>query len=211
MIRVDNGPAFESLAKNKNPNLEKLNITVELVDKLNKNGVASVDKAIQELESQFRKFCPEGSPLSPTTLAQSVMLVNELIRKQNLSASEIQFSRDMVTGQNLPLQDDTVADRQRQLREENHKYSQKSKVPNGIEPVPEQVNKGDLVYVKNDGDKHNSRQLYMVTNKGVADTAVYIQKLLHAHSDEQTKLSTERLLVDTRSIYKANVQNVVHV
>jgi hypothetical protein len=68
-IRVDNGPAFESLSMKKDPDLEKLGISIILVDKLNKNGVASVDKAIQELEFQFRRLCPESAELSLTTLA----------------------------------------------------------------------------------------------------------------------------------------------
>ena len=45
------------------------------------------------------------------------------------------------------------------------------------------------------------RQLYIITKPGPFGEMVYIQKILHSHSNKQTKLSSERLLVKPHQIY----------
>ena len=71
-VWVDSASGFKSLAKN-NRELSYLGISIELSDSNNKNGLAIVDKAIQELEKDIKTLSPEGRGITPTILAKSTM------------------------------------------------------------------------------------------------------------------------------------------
>ena len=90
--------------KNSNDkDLKELNITIELSDPNNKNGVAIVDKAIQELEKEIKSLSPEGNPISVSDLTRATLALNSRIRNRNLSSHEILFSREQYTGDNIQL------------------------------------------------------------------------------------------------------------
>ena len=55
-ISTDNATGFQSLEKNRDKELIKLQITLQTADKFNKNYTAVVDKACQELEAKLRKL-----------------------------------------------------------------------------------------------------------------------------------------------------------
>ena len=93
------------LVKTTNHELQTLGITIELGDKLNKNAIASVDRAQQELELELKKLSPECDKVSPALLARAVQNVNMMIRNQGLSAYEVHYSREQLTGDNLNLND----------------------------------------------------------------------------------------------------------
>ena len=85
-VCVDNAPAFQSLVKAKDKDLEKLNVTIELSDSKNKNGVAIVDKEIQELKKEIIAISPENKPLSASELARATIALNSRIRNRDLSS-----------------------------------------------------------------------------------------------------------------------------
>ena len=88
----------------------------------------------------------------------------------------------------------------------NHKYSEKSKFPNAKEPTPAHAEKGDFVFLKEDGSKHKLRDTYVVLEcKG---DKVILTKMLHAlNKNEQTKLSSKKIEVYQNEVYKSNTHN----
>ena len=78
----------------KDEDLDNLAISLDLSDINNKNGVAIVDKAIQELQKELVGISPEGQPISSSQLARATLSVNSRIRNRNFSSYEIMFSRE---------------------------------------------------------------------------------------------------------------------
>ena len=62
-IRVDSATGFVSLSKD--DDLKSLKMQIEISDSKNKNGVAIVDKAIQELQKELVILSPEGKAINP--------------------------------------------------------------------------------------------------------------------------------------------------
>ena len=71
----------------------------------NPNSNCSVDKTIRELEEEIKKIHPDGGKLTPGTLSLAVTTLNDRVRGHGLSASQLHFSRDHLTGKNLPIKD----------------------------------------------------------------------------------------------------------
>ena len=134
LVRVDSAPGFTSLKMSKDRNLDKLGILIELYESKNKNGVAIVDRALQELEKYIVAVSPENKPISSSDLAKATIALNSRIRNRDLSSYEIMFSREQNTGSNIQLDDESMAARKMKMKEENHKHSEKSKFPKSKEP-----------------------------------------------------------------------------
>ena len=167
-ISVDNSPGFKTLLSNTDDELKKLKITMIKTDEINKNSNAVIDKGCQELEEEIKQLEPEASKLTISTLKQAVLNLNSKLRRRgNISAFEINSSRDQNTGDNLRLDDKSL--RQDQIDK------RKEKKPEVREE--EDINVGDTVRVKNKHDKHNANEIFIVTSK--KEEAVGVQKLLH--------------------------------
>ena len=205
-VRVDNAPGFLSLVKCKDKDLENLRINIDISDSKNKNGVAIVDKAIQELEKEIVAISPENKPLSSSDLAKCTISLNSRIRNRDLSSYEIMFSREQNTGENISLDDKSMGETKMKLKEKNHKYSEQSKFENAKEPNSAEAEKGDFVFLKKDGGKHKLRDLYLVT--ACYDDRVSLVKMLHSlNKNEKTKLSSKKIEALQTEIYKSNIYN----
>ena len=199
-LRVDNAPGFVSLKKSNE--LKKLNINLQLSDPTNKNSLAIVDKAIQELERELLKISPDGAPITSSELARATLCLNSRIRNRELSSHEIMFSRDQHTGENISLEDDNLAKSKMVLKNKNHNHSEKSKFGDSVEQVKANAKRGDRVYLKEDGDKHKTRELYVV--KHCDNESVVLVKILHAHNPNQaTKLGNKDITVKQEDIFLA--------
>ena len=127
--------AFVSLVKNSDKDLKDLNIELELSDSKNKNGLAIVDKAIQELEKEIATISPEGLEISSSAMAQATLNLNSRIRNRDLSSHEILYSREQNTRSNIHLKDEELQKKKMCKKLENHKHSEKSKFPSSKEPL----------------------------------------------------------------------------
>ena len=206
LVRVDSAPGFKSLSMSKDKDLEKLGISIELSDSKNKNGVAIVDCAIQELEKEITTLSPENKPLSSSDLAKATIALNSRIRNRNFSSYEIMFSREQNTGENIQLDDKEMASKKMKLKEDNHRLSEKSKSPKCKEPVPAEAEKGDYVFLKEDGGKHQLRDLYLVIESN--GEKLTLVKMLHSlDKNANTKLSSRKVEVDHNQIFKSNIFN----
>ena len=89
--------------------------------------------------------------------------LNTRVSDRGLAAKEILFQRDSYTGDQLNISDKALADSQFAKRQASHLYSARSKAPNARPAAKANVKVGDLVFVKQDGNKHTTREKYLVT------------------------------------------------
>ena len=196
-ISVDNSPGFKSLLNNTNEDLRRLKISLIKTDELNKNANAVVDKGCQELEIEIKQLVPEGTKLTNSILKQAILNLNSKLRRRgNISAFEINTSRDQNTGENLSLNDEALRTNQMNKRKEMHK-----KVTTNNE-----VEIGDTVKVKNQADKHKASDIFIVTSK--QNEQVGIQKLLHPL--EKTPLKFMGKVYQTKQKLLHTIHRPVH-
>ena len=180
-VRVDQAPAFKAIFK-KPAELRDLNIELELGECKNKNALALVDKKMQEIEQEIKKFAPNKNKINVKILAKAVSVVNEKIRHQGLSAKEILFSRDQYTQENLNINDEEIAEEKMNIRKQENIYSAKSKASVPEQAKPAGASKGHLVFLKREGDKLERRDLYLVID--ATESEISICKLPAALSGE---------------------------
>ena len=161
IIRVDGASAFSGFAKDRV--LDSLNISLEIGRIKNKNKNPIAEKAIQELEKELKRAYPEGGPITPPQLALVTAMLNTRVCDRGLAAKEILFQCDSYTGDQLNISDKALADSHFANRQANHLYSARSKAPNARPATKANVKVGDLVFVKQDGNKHTTREKYLVT------------------------------------------------
>ena len=204
IVRVDKAGAFVSLSKSGSEILERNGLSIELGDDLNKNSNCSVDRKIQELEEEFKRLSPEGEKLTLGELAQAVTLLNNRIRNQDLTAAEIHFSRDSTRGENLQLDDKALIEEKVAMRSENHKHSIKSKARGGRDCEVPDCKPGDIVYVKSQGSKHETKNPYIVTEDGEDLSKVVIRKVLHPHTtvSKSPTFSSDKKVVDRKFLFR---------
>ena len=180
-IRVDQAPGFKSLIK-KNA-LKDLNISIELGHAKNKNSIAIVDKKMKELEDELRKLS-NNNTINLKMLSKATTVVNEKVRHQGLSAKEILFSRDQFSQKNLEINDEVIAEDKMKQRLINNHYNARSKSTTKTPAKSANASKGQLVFLKNEIDKHSKRSLYIVIDNDVLSQELVIAKLPHALSNE---------------------------
>ena len=127
---------------------------------MNKNPVA--EKANQELEAELLKVDPTGSPVTPLVLNSATDTLNSRIRYQGISAKEIIFGRDQITGNKLHVDHAMIKRNQEESREKNHPFSSTSKADIKKEASNASVKVGDLVFIKDEGSKHSPREKYII-------------------------------------------------
>ena len=202
VVRVDRAPALKSLAENKNEELSRNGIKLDLGESMNKNSNCSVDRKIQELELEIKKLCPKETPISTGLLCQAVTNLNDRVRNQGLSSSQIHFSRDTIIGENLVLDDNEIMHDKIQRREENAQSSIKSKNQRGLQldPLPT-VTPGQTVFAAEKVTKHDTRDPLLVT--GVDGEKVKVQKVLHSYeaSARGPKINSEEIIVNRKRLY----------
>ena len=92
------------------------------VKNINKN--YSVDKAIQELESEIKRMVPNGGPISAGTLAIAICHTNNRIRATGLSAKEIIMKRGCITDEPLNIEDKELQSFRYEKRLQNDQHSE---------------------------------------------------------------------------------------
>ena len=171
-IRVDRAPGFSRMA-NQTEALANMGIDLELGNAKNKNAIAIVDQKIKELRQTLKRISPSSNVLNQLCLSKATTLVNESIRHHKLSAKEIHFSRSMVSNERLQVEDKDIADTITKHRETNNPDSARAKSKTKIPATSAKAMEGQLVFVKQEGDKRKRRDIYLVleTDK-VKDTAI---------------------------------------
>ena len=177
-VSVDNSPGFKSLLNSNDAELDKLQIEMVKTDEINKNSNAVIDKGCQELEDELKRLEPEGTKITSATLKLATLNLNKKLRRRgNISAYEINSSRDQNTGENMDLNDKSFRDDQLKKRKDN------------AEPKTKDVYVGDTVTIANRTDKHKAKEMFLVTGKEADNISV--QKVLHPLTKTPTKLMSK--------------------
>ena len=209
VIRTDGALPFQSLVHDRSLHVQGIQLEIGRLKNRNKNPVA--EKAVQELELELKRAHPEGGPISPVNLAIVTATLNNRIRNRGLTAKEIVFQRDSQSGEQLNLDDGHLAQEQHRLRVANHDSSARSQasVPKPVSKV--QVQPGDLIYLKADGDKHTARDIYIVT--AVHEEYVYAKKLVGSQFRAKTYVlkHSEIFLVPTQRSQIPNVHRPLDI
>lgn len=161
-IRVDGATAFQSLLKDQELTQQGIHLEMGRLKNRNKNPVA--EKAIQELEYELKHAFPDGAPVTAPGLSIVTATLNMRVRNRGLSAKEIIFQRDGLTGEHLNLDDELLAANQHAQRKKNHASSSRSQAKKKCPSKSATVNAGDLIYIKSDGNKHSARETYIVVD-----------------------------------------------
>ncbi len=173
VIRVDNAPGFASLKDDEILSKHGIKLDFGRIKNVNKNPVA--ERCNQELELELLHIDPSGNPVSNTNLQNAVKSLNTRIRSRGLSSQEMLLCRDQVTGDQLRV-DDLVLSREQEItRERNHIHSAQSKAKGGLPARDADVTRGDLVFIKSEGSKNKSRDMYIVMD--INDRMASLQKL----------------------------------
>ena len=172
-VRVDGATGFVALKDDILLKEQGIALDYGRVKNPNKNPV--IDKGIQELEKEFLKAELEGKSLTSAMIDTSIRRLNSRIRHNGLSAREIITKRDQITGYQLEFTDEDISKCQNELREQNHLYSSKSKAKGGQPALKDGVQVGDLVFIKNEGNKFQRRPQYIVSN--LVDGYCMLQKM----------------------------------
>ena len=173
-VRVDNAPGFKPLKNDSE--LSKSNINLDFGRTHNKNKNPVVEKGIRELTSEIIRAYPEGGPLTASQLAVVVNQLNSRIRNRGLSAWEIINQRNQYTGEQINIDDLKLSEEQSQLRIANQAASAKHKAQGRPPAEKALVQKGSLVYIKSEKDKHKARDRFIVTD--VTEDSCTVQKFI---------------------------------
>ena len=192
-VRTDRAKALVSLSVSPDIQLVNNGIEVVLAEHANPNSNASVDKTMQDLEKEFLRLEPSGGKISPGLLARATTHLNSRIREHGMSASQVHFARDEHTGKNLPISDSKL----KQVREERKEHSQRHK--SGL-PAP-QVQPGQLVFIKGEGNKHQARDPLIVTE--VNQGKVLGKRVLHSTHPGglAPRITSPELKLDPKFLY----------
>lgn len=184
VVRTDKAPAFASLSRGQGLLSAGIEIRLPGSD-FNKNQNALVDRLIQDLQSEFRRLAPPGQALSSSVLAKALFFVNSRIRRSGLSASEVLFSRDGLSGENLLVND----------RDLSSSVSESRHSARPVAPAPvEQPRPGAIVHLKRN-DKNAPRDPFVVVD--ARDGLCTVAKVLHASPSDPApaKVSSKPLTV----------------
>ena len=118
---------------------------------MNKNSVA--EKGIQELEEELKKINSET--INEIELMKVTHVLNSKIRHTHRSARELLLKRDQYTGENLVVDDKEVSDKQKDRREKDNKQKLSNKTNRDVIDY----NRGDVVFVISDRNKHKKEIL----------------------------------------------------
>ena len=191
-VRTDRARALVSLSATPDSQLVNNGIEVVLGDHANPNSNASVDKTMQDLEKEFLRLDPSGAKISPGLLARAITHLNSRIREHGMSASQVHFARDEHTGKNLPISDSKL----KQVRE-TRKDESKRHTP----PPAAQVQPGQLVFIKGEGDKHKARDPLIVTK--VNQGKVVGNRVLHSThpGGPAPRITSTEITLDPKFLY----------
>ena len=194
-VRVDNQSALASLRKDKS--LEPYGINLCLGDPKNVNKNAVVDKGIRELREQLVRLAPSGGKVSEHILAIATAYLNDLVRHTGRSARELWVSIDVISGENIILNDGKLSDKQFNKRLSNHALSAKyhSRGAETKENLP--LSPGMPVYVKSDRSKSKARDQFVILSIDHETNYAVIQKF------PMQKFRSHPISVKVSNIYPA--------
>ena len=109
------------------------------------------------------------------------------------------LQRDQFSGKQLNISDKVIISQNKDRRLKSHKPPKKTKKK---DPVKAMVKPGDLVFLEGDGDKHTSREMYIVTNMVKGTNNVEVKKVLNFFTGKRPTLRLRNYVVSRFEIFK---------
>ena len=195
LVKSDAHPSLKSLKQTMSKELNESGINLIIGNVHNKNSNCHVDKMIQELEYEIRKFNKETHVLSNFDIANATFALNSKLRRHNLSSSEILFKRDIIKNSPIDFSDHTFkemtkVEQKKQHEKENRTNSQNSNISPGM-----------IVMLKDNPGKHDRRIPFLVID--IENNMALIKKILN--------IDTERVLKLSSIIHKVHVETIFQV
>lgn len=164
IVQVDAATGFQALADGKSKFLGKLKISLDIgrINNRQKNPVA--ENTIKEIRKEWLRFKPNGDLLNDSELAIITSIINSRIRSNGLAPKEVLLKRSIHDHKPISIDDshESLAQFERRTLA-NEKIALKDSLK--LNKVVENVNVGDLVFLKNDLSKSRAREEYIVIKK----------------------------------------------
>ena len=191
VVRVDPAPGFQTIALNQSDDvvLTGLKLKVELGDSLNMNKNPIAEAGIGELKTELLALAQQDAMIDQATLSLAVRNLNMRIRAGGLSACERLMSRDMLTGKNLAINDETLKDDLDERRKKQHQAAKS----NSARPEPHKISIGDLVMMKDLKNLDKPRDLYIVARVDGCD--IWIRRSEKKWRKRLYRVKPEQLIV----------------
>ena len=165
-VRTDGAASFRSLEiESQTPGsiLKKLNIKIDIGEKFNPNKNAQAENKIKEVEKEFLRHFPSSQKLSKSDVIQAARSINSRIRSNGLASREVLLSRKLISHELMDLTDrDLSAEKKTSRDRKNSKFLAQQEKAGMKSPTESTFEVGDLVYLRSEGDKNNTRSLYII-------------------------------------------------
>ena len=165
-VRTDGAASFRSLEiESQTPGsvLRKLNIKIDIGEKFNMNKNAQAENKIKEVEKEFLRHFPNSQKLSKSDVIQAARSINSRIRSNGLASREVLLSRKLISHEMMDLTDrDLSAEKKSSRDQKNTKFLAQQEKAGKKSPTDSTFAVGDLVYLRSEGDKNNTRSLYII-------------------------------------------------
>ena len=166
VVRTDGAPAFTRLAQEaKDPDdvLNRAGIQLDIGRVANKNKNGQAENAIKILEKEIIKYDPAIRQISPTDLVLITKQMNLRPNKSGFSPRELWLNRAWTDNSNLVVDDIKLAQNLTESRLRQNSDKAKFQASKGHKVLePSQFKVGDLVFLREDKDKHKARSLHTV-------------------------------------------------
>ena len=203
LVRVDRSTSFQILANKPDPDLKMNRMRVELGESFNKHSNTCVDRRIPEQQYEIRKILPTEKKLSPALISEALYLLIGRSRGNGLSSAEIHFSRNAVTGDNLPICNENLGNEHEATKKKNNIRSAVSKQPHGKPPTPTNAVPGDLVYARDEMSKNHARSPFIVTETfGNKKVLRKVGNILPINPGQRQTIAPKKLIVSDKHLFK---------
>ena len=199
VIRVDGATSFQALARESATNnslLCKLKIKIEIGRLINKNKNPVAENAVKEVLKEILRYTTSKRPITTTELHIVLKNVNSRIRSNGLSPTEMMFKRDMLSNENIQVNEEDVKKDKEINRKKGHITSQKSKARYKVKTPQQSFEIGQLVFLRNAMDKNTPRELFIIEEFVESeDTAYYlIRKLQNTLNSRLYKVLPDEII-----------------
>ena len=203
-VQVDCAPGLQTLAAESKLDgsiLKKLGILIDLgrTHNVNKNPVA--ENAIKEFHKERLKLDAAGGRITEIERSIITKNMNSRVRERGLTSKEMAFNRDQESNEVKPSDDKTLAEQQKEKREDRH--------PKALTETNVRYKVGDNVFLKSDKSELRGREAYKVIRlfqKNEEDWAI-IQKCesKFMSKEYEVKFSENFLMPQTKADIDMNL------
>ena len=197
IIRTDSAPAMQTLhQESQNPSslLGLKGIKIELGQTLNPNKNPRAENLMKELQKEILRLDPKGNPVTETILTICQKNINDRVRHNKLSASEMLFKRDLMNHDELNIRDKEMAQDVEEVRMKERKVNRRVRKKKLKTSKEENFMIGENVFLKDKLNKTQARDLYTIMKFKDQSNEVVVRKYGVQFRDKSYVTKKENLM-----------------